>query len=73
MSSLVDQMINNLPIDKEVTWTPASLKLDVVSFHDYVSRVIELAVNGIVETIQTHNESQSGNRYYDLIRFKRLR
>ena len=73
MSLLADQLIAMLTIDQEVTWTPSGLNLDAASFHDFATRVLELAIDGTVEAIQTHRESQSGNRYWDLIRFKRLK
>lgn len=72
MSLLVDKIIAQLAIGQDVTWTPSALKLDAVSFNDFATRVLELAVDGKVEAIQTHRESQSGNRYWDLIRFKPL-
>ena len=73
MSLLVDDLIANLLIGQEVTWTPSALKLDAVSFHDFASRVLELAIDGVVEATHTNRESQSGKRYLDLIRFKRLK
>jgi hypothetical protein len=73
MSLLADQLIAKLTIDQEVTWTPSKVNLDAVSFHDFATRVLELAIDGTVEAIQTHRESRSGNRYWDLIRFKRLK
>ena len=73
MSLLVDQLIASLPIGQEVTWTPSALNLDAVSFQDFADRVLQLAIDGIVEATHTHRESQSGNRYWDLIRFKRLK
>jgi hypothetical protein len=72
MSFLADRMISKLLIDEVTTWTPQSLDLDAATFHDLASRVLALATDDKVEATAKHRESQTGNRYWDLIEFKRL-
>lgn len=66
-------LVNQLPIGASTTWTPAALKMDLAAFQAVVVKLDELEADSLVRVLEKHKESGTGNRFFDLVRFKRTK
>ncbi len=70
--SLADELLQQLPINRETAWTPGGLGLDQAAFNAVAQRVLELETQGSVDVIKLGRESYSGSARLTAIRFMRL-
>jgi hypothetical protein len=53
--------------------TCSAAPMDIEAFQDILRQLDTLETAGLIEITDRHRESQSGQRYVDLVRFRRLR
>lgn len=70
--SLADELLQQLPVNRETAWTPGGLGLDLVAFNAVAQRVLELETQGAVDVINLGRETYSGSARLTAIRFMRL-
>lgn len=66
-------LVNNEEVGSTTIWTPAKLGVDDEAFQLMASRLDDLETRGVVRVLEKHREAGSGNRHFDLLRFKRLK
>ncbi|WP_157062493.1 hypothetical protein [Pseudoxanthomonas dokdonensis] len=72
---LVDQLLLQVPLNRDVRWTAESLGLSERSFDEVAQRVLELEDEGAVDIINLSRDSaktSKGKRRLNAIRFMRL-
>lgn len=70
--SPADALVAALQPGQVQTWTPQSLSLDPWSFHDHAQRILELAIDNVVEAMGTEREILDGKKLWSCIVFKKL-
>lgn len=70
--SLADELLQQLPINRETAWSPGGLGLDLAAFNAVAQRVLELETQGAVDVINLGRASYSGSARLTAIRFVRL-
>lgn len=70
--SLADELLQQVPINRDTAWSPGGLGLDLFAFNAVAQRVLELETQGAVDVINLGRESYSGSARLTAIRFVRL-
>ncbi len=70
--SLADELLVQLPYNRDVRWTADSLGLDGERFDAVARRVLELENAGAVDVINLSRDSTNGACRMNAIRFIRL-
>lgn len=70
--SLADELVSQLPINRDTRWTPGSLGLDEATFDLVAQRLLELESLGAVDVMNLSRDASNGLRRLNAIRFMRV-
>lgn len=70
--SLADELLSQLPINRDTRWTAGGLGLDEAVFDAVAQRVLEWETRGSVDVVNMTRDSNSGLQRLNAIRFVRL-
>ncbi|WP_454831037.1 hypothetical protein [Pseudoxanthomonas wuyuanensis] len=70
--SLADELLSQLPLNRDTRWTAVGLGLDETAFGAVAARLLELETSGQVDVVNMTRESFSGLQRLNAIRFIRL-
>lgn len=70
--SLADELLSQLPINRDTRWTAGSLGLDEAAFDAVAQRLLELETLGAVDVVNMTRDANSGLRRLNAIRFMRV-
>lgn len=70
--SLADELVSQLPVNRDTRWTPASLGLNEVAFDAVAQRILELETQGAVDVVNLSRDASDGLRRLNAIRFMRV-
>lgn len=70
--SLADELLSQLPINRDTRWTAGSLGLDEAAFDAVAQRLLELESLGAVDVVNMTRDANSGLRRLNAIRFMRV-
>jgi hypothetical protein len=71
-TSLADELLAQVPINRDTSWSPGALGLEPAAFNAVAQRVLELEAQGSVDVIDLGRESYSGSARLTNVRFIRL-
>lgn len=70
--SLTDELISQLPVNRDTRWTPGSLGLDEATFDAVAQRLLELESLGAIDVVNMSRDTSNGLRRLNAIRFMRV-
>ncbi len=70
--SLADELLAQLPINRDTRWTAGSLGLDEAAFDAVAQRLLELETVGAVDVMNLSRDASNGLRRLNAIRFMRV-
>jgi hypothetical protein len=70
--SLADELVAQLPINRDTRWTAGSLGLDEAAFDAVAQRLLELETLGAVDVMNLSRDANNGLRRLNAIRFMRV-
>ncbi|HJS34063.1 MAG TPA: hypothetical protein VJ766_01085 [Pseudoxanthomonas sp.] len=70
--SLADELISQLPINRDTRWTAGSLGLDEAAFDAVAQRLLELETLGAIDVMNLSRDANNGLRRLNAIRFMRV-
>ena len=70
--SLADELVAQLPINRDTRWTAGSLGLDEAVFDAVAQRLLELETLGAVDVMNLSRDANNGLRRLNAIRFMRV-
>lgn len=70
--SLADELLAQLPINRDTRWTAGSLGLDEAAFDAVAQRLLELETLGAVDVMNLSRDASNGLRRLNAIRFMRV-
>ncbi|WP_155944455.1 hypothetical protein [Pseudoxanthomonas sp. Root630] len=70
--SLTDELLSQLPINRDTRWTAGSLGLDEAAFDAVAQRLLELETVGAVDVMNLSRDASNGLRRLNAIRFMRV-
>lgn len=70
--SLADELLAQLPINRDTRWTAGSLGLDEAAFDAVAQRLLELETFGAVDVMNLSRDASNGPRRLNAIRFMRV-
>ncbi|WAC63964.1 hypothetical protein OVA13_04055 [Pseudoxanthomonas sp. SL93] len=70
--ALADELVSQLPINRDTRWTPGSLGLDDAAFDAVAQRLLELETMGSIDVMNLSRDANSGLRRLNAIRFMRV-
>ncbi len=69
--TLADELLGQVPVNHDTTWSAGGLGLDPIAFNRVAQRVLELETQGAVDVINLGHECYSGSGRLTAIRFIR--
>ena len=72
MYKTADDLVADLPPGQESTCGPEVFGMNLEQFQDVVSRLRQLEKSGSIALPREHAESQTGSKYVDFIRVRRI-
>ncbi len=70
--ALADELISQLPLNRDTRWTAGSLGLDEAAFDAVAQRLLELETLGAVDVMNMTRDASNGLRRLNAIRFMRV-